>query len=252
VCYARLQATVSIELESGGRYFVAVGLCTLFLSATLDKRTVWAAILDEVHDPAKIGSHPVACISCERVAPASAIGTHCPRCRLLLRARKPQAVSRTAALTLASLILYIPANVFPMATLPIGLHQVTYTVLGGVIDLIDAHLMGLAALVFCASFLIPFLKLASLGWCVSSVLVRSTHALKTKTRLYRLVDVIGRWSMVDPLVLACFVPVTQFNVAISSRAEPAALAFTAVVYLTIVAARAFDPRLMWDPTRAPA
>ncbi len=252
VSYARLAATVSIELQTGGKCFIAVGLCTLFLTATLDKRTVWNKILRDERDSDDIGMHPVACMACERVAPSSRIGTPCPRCRLRLRARKPQSVSRASALTLASVLLYIPANLYPMATLPIGIHQVTYTVLGGVIDLVESHLLGLAALVFCASFLIPFLKLAGLGWCIVSVLRGSTKALKAKTHLYHLVDVVGRWSMVDPLVLACFVPVTQFNAAIASRAEPAALAFTGVVYLTVVAARSFDPRLMWDPARAHA
>jgi paraquat-inducible protein A len=136
-----------------------------------------------------------------------------------------------------------------MVTLPIHYALVSYTVMGGVIDLIDARMLGLALIVFVASFAIPLLKLVGLVWCISSVLRRSRRRLRLKTKLYHLVDAVGRWSMVDPLVIACFVPVTQYNTALASRAEPAAPAFTAVVLLTVVAARAFDPRLMWDAAR---
>ena len=74
----------------------------------------------------------------------------------------------------------------------------------------------------------------------------SARALRTKTRLYHVVEEVGRWSMVDPFVIACFVPVMQYNNLIYGRAEPAATPFTLVVVLTIIAARCFDPRRMWD------
>ena len=103
-----------------------------------------------------------------------------------------------------------------------------------------------AFLVFCASFLIPMLKLAGISWLIYSVVRRSTRRLKTKTRLYSVVDEIGRWSMVDPFVIGCSVPVMQYNELISGRAEAGATAFAGVVILTIVAAQCFDPRLLWD------
>jgi paraquat-inducible protein A len=121
-----------------------------------------------------------------------------------------------------------------------------YTVLEGVIDLVKADLWGLAVIVFIASFLIPGLKLLGLGWCLASVLRRSNRHLVAKTRMYRMVDEIGRWSMVDPFVIGCFAPVMNYNALIYGRAGPAAMPFTLVVVLTIIGAKCFDPRLMWD------
>ncbi|MDE2356957.1 MAG: paraquat-inducible protein A, partial [Alphaproteobacteria bacterium] len=63
---------------------------------------------------------------------------------------------------------------------------------------------------------------------------------------YTAIDEIGRWSMIDPFVIGAFVPVMQYNDFIDGRAEPAATAFTAVVVTTMLAARLFDPRRMWD------
>jgi paraquat-inducible protein A len=90
------------------------------------------------------------------------------------------------------------------------------------------------------------IKLLGLGWCLVSVVTRSRRFLRTKTRVYGLVEEIGRWSMIDPFVIAGFVPVTHYNNFIYGRAEPAAEAFTGVVVVTMLAARLFDPRLIWD------
>jgi paraquat-inducible protein A len=138
-----------------------------------------------------------------------------------------------------------------MATVPIGLAPSSYTVLEGIKDLFDAGLYGLGLLVFCASFAIPLLKLLGLSWFIASVLARSTFALRTKTRLFTVVEEIGRWSMVDPLVISLFAPVIQFNAKLYGRAEPAATAFAAVVILTMIATRLFDPRRLWDAAEAP-
>ena len=248
VAYARLKASIDVEVGVGALCFIAVGVLALFTRATLDKAAVWAAILPE-RDAA---GGALTCTSCDWLAPAAAAGSPCPRCQAGLHARKPEAVGRATALSLAALLFYIPANLLPLATLPIGLTPTRYTVLEGVIDLAQAHLFGLALLVFCASFTIPFLKLAGLGWCIASVLRRSDRALRFKTRLYHVVEEIGRWSMVDPFVIACFVPVMQYNDLIYGRAEPAAEPFTMVVVLTMIATRCFDPRRMWDAAAGPA
>jgi len=158
-------------------------------------------------------------------------------------------VRRAAAFTLAGVILYAPANLFPMATVPVGLEPSSYTVLQGVRDLFAAGLYGLGLLVLCASFAVPLIKLLGMGWLIGSVIGRSRRWLVAKTRLYTVVEEIGRWSMVDPLVIALFVPVIQFNAKLYGRAEPAATAFAGVVVLTMLATRMFDARLLWDATR---
>jgi paraquat-inducible protein A len=226
----------------------------LLTRAVLDKAEVWRAIApDREHAPDETAGSAASliCVGCELILPARCDGRACPRCGAVVHARKPEAVGRAAALALAAALFYLPANLYPLATLPIGLTPTKYTVLQGVIDLFQAHLLGLALLVFCASFAIPFLKLAGITWCVASVLGRSNRWLRTKTRLFQVVEEIGRWSMVDPFVIACFTPVMQYNSLIYGRAEPAATPFAAVVVLTMLATRCFDPRLMWDAARTP-
>lgn len=244
VAYARLHASIDVHLGAGAICYVLAAVLSLFVRATLDKTDVWRRIAPDTDVPPDRAS--VVCHACEQLHPAAEAGRPCTRCARTLRRRLAFSLPRTLALTIAAFLLYIPANLYPLATLPIHYHPVKYTVLQGVIDLVQAGLLGLALLVFTASFLIPALKLAGLGWCMSSVLRRSGKRLVAKTRTYRMVEEIGRWSMVDPFVIGCFTPVMHYNALIYGRAEPAAVPFTAVVILTIISAKTFDPRLMWD------
>lgn len=250
VAYFRLSATIHTELGIGAYCFIGAALATLFTRATLDKDAVWERIRPSDVAPSLDGV--VTCPSCEMITWHPHRGCRCPRCGGSIDRRTPGAVSASIALTLAGMLLYLPANLYPIARIPIGLQPTSYTIVGGVIELVNAHLIGLAALVFTASFVIPLFKLVGLAWCIVSVLRQSAFALSTKTKTYRLVEEIGRWSMVDPFVVACFVPVTQFNAAFTSSAEPAAAFFTAVVVVTMMAAHVFDPRLMWDAARRKA
>lgn len=252
IAYARLAATIPTTLGVGAQCFIGAGLLALLTRASLDKAAVWRAIAPDRAAPAKAGEaggEAVTCPHCRLVLPAECADAPCPRCRAKVHARRPNSVACAVALTLAGLIFYLPANLYPIATLPIGLTPTRYTVLEGVGDLVQAKLLGLAALVFTASFAIPMLKLLGISICIASVLRRSPDHLRAKTRLYGVIEEIGRWSMVDPFVIACFTPVTQYNALLHGRAEAAAPCFTAVVVLTILAAQQFDPRLMWDAAR---
>jgi len=247
VAYARLADSIAVRVGPGAVAFIAAGVLALVVRATLDKAAVWERIAPDScpADP----EDAIECQDCDLLLPSHHEGRGCPRCAAPVRRRKPQSISRTIALTLAALLLYIPANIYPLATLPINYKPTKYTVLQGVIDLAQAGLWDLAILVFCASFLIPFLKLVGLTWCVVSVLRRSDRHLVAKARTYRVVEEIGRWSMVDPFVIGAFVPVMNYNALIYGRAEAASVPFTAVVVLTIISAKTFDPRLMWDAAR---
>jgi len=244
VAYARLADSIAVRVGPGAVAFIAAGVLALVVRATLDKAAVWERIAPDScpADP----EDAIECQDCDLLLPSHHEGRGCPRCAAPVRRRKPQSISRTIALTLAALLLYIPANIYPLATLPINYKPTKYTVLQGVIDLAQAGLWDLAILVFSASFLIPFLKLVGLTWCVVSVLRRSDRHLVAKARTYRVVEEIGRWSMVDPFVIGAFVPVMNYNALIYGRAEAASVPFTAVVVLTIISAKTFDPRLMWD------
>ena len=248
IAYSRLSATVPTHLGMGGVCFIAAGLGSLFTRATLNTAEVWRTIRPQGARPGE--GADFGCGACGYLMPGRGAGQPCPRCAGRLWPRKPESASRAAALTLAALVFYVPANLFPMATIPIGLEPSSYTVLEGVKDLFQAHLLGLGLLVFSASFAVPLLKLGGLSWFVAAATGHADGALKTKTRLYGVVEEIGRWSMVDPLVIACFVPVMQFNAKLYGRAGPAATAFSAVVVLTMLATRVFDPRSLWDDARA--
>lgn len=244
VAYARLADSVAVQVGWGAYCFIAAAILSLIVRATLDKAAVWSLIAPD-RAPQPI-AEAIECTDCDLLVGGHREGVPCPRCGARTLRRKPESLSRTIALTLAGLLLYIPANLYPLATLPIHYQPTTYTVLEGVIELAQNGLWDLAILVFTASFAIPFLKLAGIGWCIFSVLRRSNTHLVAKTHTYRMVEEIGRWSMVDPFVIGAFVPVMNYNSLIYGRAEPAAVPFTCVVILTIIAAKTFDPRLMWD------
>ena len=162
VAYFRLAAAISVRLGPGATCYILAGVLSLFVRATLDKAAVWRRI--EEDRPLTRDEATVACFHCEQVHDAAGEDRPCSRCGYVLRRRKPFAIPRTLALTIAAVLLYIPANVYPIATLPIHFHPLKYTVLQGVIDLFAAGLYGLGALVFTASFAIPILKLIGLGW----------------------------------------------------------------------------------------
>jgi paraquat-inducible protein A len=244
VAYARLAATVTVIIGPGAVCFMAAGLLTLLSRATLDKKAVWRLIMAQPR--LDIEAPTLSCEGCELLVPADQEHRPCPRCELKLESRKKNAIARAAAFSLGAIIFYAPANILPIATIPINLNPTAYNIIGGVHDLLDSHLYGLALLVFLASFLIPIAKLAAMAWFIYSVRAHSRKKLRLKTRLFQLIDEIGRWSMVDPLVIASFVPVVHFNTLLSARADAAAPFFTGVVVLTILAAKSFDPRLMWD------
>lgn len=249
VAYARLRVSIHVTIETGAMCFVAAAVLSLFVRATLDKPHIWQLIApDRDVSPAKAS---LACLSCGLLVSKDNEERPCPRCTAIVRTRRPESITRSIAFLIAAALLYLPANLYPIATIPINLKPTAYTVVGGVLDLSESHLIGLALLVFCASFAIPILKMAGLSWCVVSTMHRSNKSLVAKTRVYRLIEEIGRWSMVDPLTIACFVPVLHFNGLIDGRAEPAATPFAAVAILTTLAVKFFDPRLMWDMAEKP-
>lgn len=248
VGYSRIAAKVPVEVGAGGICLILAAACAMVCRATLDRRTVWRAFsCDEVTPP--IGEDAISCTVCDLALAASAEHGPCPRCSATLHSRKPASAMRTLALAIAAFALYLPANIFPMNTnLELG-KQVDYRIIDGVEDLFHAGFWPLGILIFCTSIAIPLLKLAGLGWFLASIRRRSSRALIFKTKLYRLIDEIGRWSNVDVFTLAIFVPMIQFGGLAKASAGIGAAAFMAVVTLTMIASRIFDPRLMWDAAR---
>ncbi len=170
----------------------------------------------------------------------------CPRCRASVHRRKPNSLSRTWALLTAAVICYVPANLYPiMEVTSLGQTQGD-TILSGVIFLAAHGMWPLAAIVFIASVVVPVLKIVSLAGLTLSVERRSQWRPRDRARIYRIVEAIGRWSMVDIYVVTILVALVHLGSLASVEAQIGAFFFGAVVVLTMFAAQSFDPRLIWD------
>ncbi len=170
----------------------------------------------------------------------------CPRCGAHLHLRKPDSLGRTTALVLAALVLYLPANLLPITvTTAIGTRQAD-TILSGVIYFMQTGSWEIASVIFIASVFVPFAKLIILVLLLVSVRFRWRWRPRDRTVLYRLTELVGRWSMVDIYVVTILVALVRLGAVATIEAGPAAVYFAAVVVLTMFAAESFDPRLIWD------
>jgi paraquat-inducible protein A len=191
----------------------------------------------------------LACHACGLLTrpPPSAHDLACTRCGATLHDREPNSITRAWALLIAACILYIPANVLPVMDTGSVFGRQSDTIMSGVIYLWVSGSWPLAALIFFASVMVPLMKILALALLLISVQRRSAWAPHQRTRLYRVVEFVGRWSMIDIFVVAVLAALVQFQSLATIRAGPGAIAFGAVVVLTMFAAHAFDPRLIWDP-----
>jgi paraquat-inducible protein A len=170
----------------------------------------------------------------------------CARCGSRIYERKPNSISRTWALVIAAYVLIIPANLMPVMATGSLFGTENDTIFGGVLFLWQSNSQILAIILFCASIVIPFAKLISLTFLLISVQRHSTWNPVFRAKLYRVVEFVGRWSMIDVYVATMLTALVQFGGLMSIRAGSGAIAFALVVVITIFAAKSFDPRLIWD------
>ena len=170
----------------------------------------------------------------------------CPRCGSAIHLRKSNSLERTLALLLTALILYIPANLLPiMITDQLG-QPTESTIIGGVVLLIDMGSVAIALVIFFASVMIPISKLAMMFYLCWSVRRGPSGTTHQRTVLYRVTELIGKWSMIDVFVVAILVALINLNNLVVIRPGAAAIAFAGVVIVSMIATESFDPRLMWD------
>ncbi|MEO0035252.1 MAG: hypothetical protein RLZZ501_1275 [Pseudomonadota bacterium] len=186
----------------------------------------------------------IGCHRCGRLSPAGT--ARCPRCGSPLHRRKPASLDRTTALLVAAMILYLPANLLPMMETRSLFTQTQDTILSGVVYFWTTGSAGLAVLIFAFSILIPILKMAALATLVISVRTGRPRSRRQRMTLFRVIEFVGRWSMLDVFVVTLMVGLVRFGSLAVVKAGPAAAAFGAVVVLTMLAAFSFDPRLIWD------
>ena len=195
------------------------------------------------------GAKIVPCHACGLMAPPLGKGRHlaCVRCGTALHVRKPDSINRTWALLIAAMILYIPANLLPVMVTYSLFGAQNDTIMSGVVLFWTSGSKGLAIIIFIASVVVPMLKLGVLALLAFTAQRRSRWRPRQRTILYRMVEFIGRWSMLDIFVVTLTVALVRFKSLAVITAGPGALAFGAVVVLTMLAAMQFDPRLIWDP-----
>lgn len=177
----------------------------------------------------------------------------CPRCGSALHARKPDSLTRTWAFLIAAVILYVPANTLTVMRTESVFGTDDHTILGGVVDLWKDGSWDLAAIVFIASIVVPILKMLALAVLALTAQRRSSWRRHQRARLYRMLDAVGHWSMLDVYVVALLVGLVRFRGIAEVLPGPGIAAFGAVVVLTLWSSMSLDPRLTWDtPDADPA
>lgn len=200
--------------------------------------------------PNAVGGPHAQCPVCRLVMRVSADqrdAAHlCPRCGARVYRRKRESLSRTTAFLIAALICYFPANFYPiMQSTSLGRAQED-TIFTGIVYLWESGMWPLAAIVFVASVVVPVAKIASLGWLVASVQRKSRWRPRDRAATYRILEQVGRWSMVDVYVVTILVALVHLGTLANVEVRFGAIFFAAVVVLTLLAAESFDPRLIWD------
>ena len=192
-----------------------------------------------------------ACPNCGQLG-SPATEPACQRCGTLLHLRKPNSIQRSWALLIAAFVLYLPANLLPIMETRSLFGAQQDTIMSGVVYMWSSGSWVLASVVFIASIVVPLLKMLSLTLLLIGVQRRSSRQPRQKMKLYRFLELIGRWSMLDVYVVTIVVALVQFQSLATIRPGAGVIAFAAVVILSMLATQAFEPRLIWDAVDNPA
>lgn len=246
----------SVKMADMAVLHLEVGAYTLFLLVgvlilayiKMDRRKIWSWMNPNNYFTRYPQEFVYDCDTCHSMVGESLIEetNKCPRCYNDIHKRIPNSLQKTTAFVVAAITLYIPANVLPIMTYSTLGDVETDTIMSGVIALVGAGLYWIALVVFVASVAVPILKLVILVYLIISVYAGWKTGIKHRAMLYRVTEVVGRWSMVDVFVVTIFVAIVQFGFVYTVEPEGAIIAFGAVVVLTMIAAETFDPRLLWD------
>jgi paraquat-inducible protein A len=195
----------------------------------------------------------LACETCglAQAVPDLAPGTsaECIRCGTTMVERPSAGPQVTLALTIAALVLYVPANIYPILMMNLYGNYSENTIWDGVVSLMQYNEYFVAAVVFLASIVVPLFKLLGLLFLVASVKWRRGRRLRARTHIFRFIDAIGPWAMLDVFLLAILVALVKLGDLGQVIPGPGLVAFTCVVVLTILASQSFDPKLIWNRDR---
>jgi paraquat-inducible protein A len=197
-----------------------------------------------------VQSNLLSCPSCRLTLQVDELGpgqrAECPRCGATVTEGAHGSLRLTAALAIAALILYVPANIYPILRMHLYGAYSESTVWDGVVSLAETQQYFVALIVFLASIAIPLLKLAALLFLVASARFRLGRRLRSRARLYRFIDAVGPWAMLDVFLLAVLVALVKLGQIATILPGPGLIAFTSVVVLTMLASASFDPNAIWE------
>lgn len=252
VSVVKLIDVASVEPGLGVYSLTALILITLLSSTMLDRDLFWRLIGERYPNPlpdADAEPHPICCHDCRLLCPPHMEGQHCPRCHSRLHARTPHSLAWTWSLALTGALLMIPANMLPIMTVRTLGRGEPATIIGGIIELTHHGLFWIALVVLVASVIIPIGKLVGMLILLLTVQMGWTTNLRQKMLMYRFVEWVGRWSMLDIFVVGILVALVQLGNLTHIVGNHGATAFAAVVVCTMLAAQKFDTRLIWDRHR---
>lgn len=247
------------EVIAGPAAFALTGLLITYAAArsNLDPALLWEEMRNPEVEASEYGNRAsnhqlMSCHTCGLIMQRhDNHHSHCPRCESPVHPRKTNSMTRTWALVITAGILLIPANVYPIMTVIRFGQGAPDTILSGIIHLIEGGLWGLALIVFIASIVVPVMKLMVLTYLLISVEIKSQWRPKDRSRLYRITEVVGAWSMVDIFLVALLGALVSLDALATIEPGIGAVFFAAVVVITMFAAHSFDPRLIWDQMNIP-
>lgn len=253
VAWVKLRDLADVHMGPALLAFVGVIVLMAAAEALLEPLEVWERLGPQARgDPARLKSSSglVSCEACRQLvrvvaAPAGTV-LHCPRCEAVLHRRKPETIARSWALLVAAVAFYLPANLLPVMRVTWFGRGEPDTILSGVKQLFASGMWPLAAVVLFASILVPVLKILGLAFLLLSVQLESRWRPRDRTRLYRIVEAVGRWSMIDVFMIAILTALVSVGQVATIEPGPGATAFALMVILTMLASHSFDPRLIWD------
>lgn len=266
----KMGGMASIDYNAGFFCFVALVLLSMAASVSLDEHAFWSSMgnphdrqelirinqvkVELMHKPdllitaAQLGLKR--CHDCGLLIDSSTAAdtsdSNCPRCNSAAHIRTTNSIVKTWALVLTSLILFFPANILPIMQVNFLGVPDRSTILDGILYFFKEGSYGIGLIILTASILVPLFKVIGMMIILLTIKYGSTDFLKQKAKMFRFIEFIGRWSMLDIFVIALMTVLVNFGFLTSIHTAPAATYFTMVVVSTMIAALVFDPRIMWD------
>lgn len=253
VSFVKLLSHFDISLGMSFWAFCLFCLLHLRTFQVVDRHELWSRIAPapqpvagKVAGQTGLSQQLKVCSCCTALVPLDEV--HCSRCGTKVRQRIPDSIQRTMALLITASILYIPANLLPMMeTVSLG-ESIHSTIISGIILMWQDEAYPVAIVVLLASVVIPILKIAVMFWLCYLTTLPLSERTQHGTWIYPVVDWIGRWSMVDVLVVAILAALVRFDALVGVYPGMGTFVFACVVIITMLAAMSFDPRLLWDPS----